>query len=317
MPLDARCVFVLGHGEPELRAALRLLTGEDAGAYRALSIERLAWAIAFNVTDDHLPKRSEAAHGKRSYLDYWPPDTPWADVWRVLNGPVGGDDGKRSALAELGASVACEYREEWQHPSGRPIDHDLARQAFAALYARSGRRVAGYVWSKFRERAGDPQQIAADAWARVFVDYWSAEATRRVLGTSAITSLVCGTAFYVGCDALRPQKRREDDEHPGVQAGLGQPRGARVEWRAADQADRVIAADLANHIDACRRTLPARQQIVARLAWDHQIRQVDLARTLGVSAPAVSQLLDKARTRMAKCLKDKGFDVSADGRAKK
>ena len=47
--------------------------------------------------------------------------------------------------------------------------------------------------------------------------------------------------------------------------------------------------------------------MAARLAWDYELRQVDVARRLGVSAPAVSQLLENARKAMRLCLKRNGL----------
>jgi DNA-directed RNA polymerase specialized sigma24 family protein len=167
--------------------------------------------------------------------------------------------------------------------------------------------VAGYVSGQFRRRAGDPQDIALEAWSRVFLDYWSGNAHKRVLGTSAISSLVCGTAYFIGCDALRRQKVEAvmDEQQPSPVYPRLSAAGMEPPAHGADE--EMATKELEHHVKACRAELPARQQLAARMVWDHTMRQVDVARKLGVSAPAVSQLLEKARAAMYKCLKSKGL----------
>lgn len=308
LAIDRRSALIRRGGEADLEATVRRLGHEGPEPYRDITVDRLAWAVAFNVSGGARPPQEKAYRGKRSYLDYWTRDTPWSHVWAVLKAPLPAesDGGPRTGLLELAASVACEHRGDWQNPAARPIDAERARHAFAALYTRHRSKVSGYCSSQFRSRAGNPEDIATEAWSRVFLDYWSADARKRVLGTSAISSLVCGTAYYIGCDLIRKQgapAARED----GPRAGTPPQPYAPAEWAPPDQTARLAAAEIDRHVKACRERLPARQQLVARLVWDHEIRQVDLARKLGVSAPAISQLLEKARRSMQNCLREKGF----------
>jgi RNA polymerase sigma factor (sigma-70 family) len=315
LALERRFVFVRRAGESDFDATVRRLQREAPDVFRALTVDRLAWAIAFNVNGAPAGSDSRAHRGKRRYLDYWTPDTPWSQVWAALRGhlPVDAGGGARTMLAELASSVACEHRDDWQNPAARPVDLEQAGLALAAVFERYRTTVAGYVARQFKQRAGNPEDIAMEAWSRVFLMYWSADARRRVLGTSAISSLVCGTAYFVGCDALRRLGVLVSRDEPDVAlAGAGlRPALAGSEWTPPDQAELVAAAELARHVQTCRERLPARQRLVARMIWDHEMRQVDLARRLGVSAPAVSQLLDKARRAMHKCLKEKGLSGAA------
>ena len=315
LALDARSAFVREAGEADLEAAVSRLQRSAPDTYRGLTADRLAWAVAFNVdAGQTAPERS--ARGKRHYLDYWTPETPWSQVWGAIAGPLpaaSGPAARRSALMELASSVACEQRGDWQHPAARRLDPALAESAFAALYDRNRATVVGYVSKQFKRHAGHPEDVANDAWSHVFQEYWSTDARRRILGMSAISSLVCGTAYYLACDIVRRQGKLVSRDQPEPGGRDGARVLAPAEALPPNQPGLVAAAELTRHVKSCRDRLPARQQIVARMVWDHEIRQVDLARKLGVSPPAVSQLLEKARRAMHKCLKDKGFSVSSGG----
>ena len=311
LPLERRCAFIRRAGESDLDTTMRRLLQDNPDAHRAMSAERLAWAVAFNVTGSTQGDTKPAPRGKRAYLDYWSADTPWAAVWWALASPLSEGDAASTGLLELCASVACEHRDDWQPPGARPVNTDWAQRAFTRLYERHNKKVAGYVSGQFRRRAGDPQEIAIEAWSRVFLQYWSADAHKRVLGTSAISSLVCGTAYYVGCDVLR-RERASLAEHARVGVGLVMAEPVGIDPRDKGPGDQMMAAELERYAKQCRETLPARQQIAARLVWDYELKQADVARKLGVSAPAISQLLEKARKMMHKCLKGKGL-VATDG----
>src|SRR5262245_58915520 len=112
---EERSAFVLDSGRAQLEEALRQLRHDDADAFAAMSIERLAWAVAFNVSYrwDSGVARSPRKH---CYLDYWPIETPWSDVWHALSAPTESEGDGRLRLTELAASVACEQRADWQHP---------------------------------------------------------------------------------------------------------------------------------------------------------------------------------------------------------
>lgn len=302
MSLEERFGFILRTGEADLETALRVLRRDDERTYGFLGIERLAWAIAFNVTGEGLPPPRRAGRAvKRSYLDVWSGAEPWSTVWQWLSEPVAGSTGHVGGLIELAASVACECRDDWQYPGAGPVEPADTEQAFSALYTRCTQKVISYVQAKFGRRAGDPQDIASEAWSRVFVDYWSKSATRRVLGGAALSTLVCGAAYFVGVDRLRQTGRVEPGDREGADLDAGQtpPR----------QVDDLTGRELARHIQECRRRLAARQQIVARMVWDHRQPQHEVALLLGNSDAAVSQLLKRARESMASCLVKRGFSL--------
>jgi RNA polymerase sigma factor (sigma-70 family) len=314
LALDARCAFVRQTGDAELEAAVSRLRRSTSEMHRGLTVDRLAWAVAFNV-DGGQPGGERNTRAKRSYLDYWTPETPWSQVWGALGAPRQGASGaaeSRSILTELAASVACEQRGDWQHPTARRLDPALAESAFAELYDRNRSTVVAHVTKQFKRHAGHPEDVANEAWSRVFLDYWSKTARRRILGTSAISSLVCGAAYFVACDIVRRQGKMvpRDEPDAGETGARARPLSP-GEALPPNQPGAIAAAELTRHVKACRALLPARQQLVARMVWDHEMRQVDLARKLGVSPPAVNQLLEKARRSMHKCLKDKGFSVSS------
>jgi len=303
MSLEERFQFVLRAMQADIEAALRELCRDHGPAYGFLGPERLAWAIAFNVTGEGLPlpKRTNLA-ARRSYLDKWPGATPWGTVWQWLKQPVAGAPSAGGGLTELAASVACECRNDWQYPGARPIRTADAQRAFTDLYSRHADKVTGYVQAKFGPRAGDPQDIASEAWARVFVDYWSATARRRVLGGAALSTLVCGVAYYIAADHLRRAGNAawEDAELAAVPTPAG-------------QADDLARRELARHVRECRKGLPARQQIAARLVWDHELPQREVALRIGNTDAAVSQLLKRARENMAACLEKWGYSRDEKG----
>lgn len=306
LAIEHRYAYVHREGRAELDAAIHRLRYEAPHVHRAVTIERLGWAVAFNVCGPAPSGQGRAHEIKRSYLDYWRPETPWSTVWSRFVAPLNaaGDRPTWTVLLELATSIACEHRDDWQPMSARPVNSDHAGVAFTTLLDAEKKKITGFVFNKFRQRAGPPQDIADEAWTRVFLGYWSQSAHKRVLGMSAISNLVCGAAYRIGCDVLRQQRASSSDD-----TLLALSHGSEGGKRPAGEepGDRLAAAELEQHMRICREELPGRQQVAARMVWDLEMPQVEVARQLGVSPPAISQLLAKARTAMHKCLKDKGL----------
>jgi RNA polymerase sigma factor (sigma-70 family) len=306
LALGDRCESLLRHGQESFESALRTL--DSVGVATRMDAHRLAWAVAFNV--DGLPLSGAIDEGSRrsgsGYRDRWPLDTAWPVLWSVLVRPLPQDDSSypSTLLSELALSVACEQREDWQHPSTRPIDSAVANQIFEFVYAENKLKVLG-VCRRFAVRGGEPEAIAHEAWSRVFCDYWSAHAPRRFLGLSRISTLVCQVARYIAIDSIRSQAPfvindedlSDDKSSPSVE-GLSE---------IFDPLANLAAEQLYSRVKKCMSQLPAKRQVVADMVWLRQMNARRVAQILRVSEPAISQHLNKARNLVAICLREHGF----------
>jgi RNA polymerase sigma factor (sigma-70 family) len=276
---------------------------QQAALPLTVSVERIAWALAFNV-DGALSSDAEdpgPARGIRSYCDRWSEETPWPVIWELLTKPAPSDRGDSSStlLSQLVCSVACEHRDDWQPPAARPVDVSAANGAFELVYVRNNGRVVGDVYRAFGRRAGDPDAIAHEAWARVFCDYWGSTARRRFLGLSRISTLACQVARYVAVDILRDRARATDDTTAIDEEVLKEFHAIGL---TSDGDSRLARAELKSQLKSCLARLPAKQRIVAEMVWFRQIRAKHAAEILGISEPAVSQHLKKAREAVARVL---------------
>jgi RNA polymerase sigma factor (sigma-70 family) len=298
-----RCQRILVWQRNELHAAIRALLAVDPALKGSVSVERLAWAVAFNVDGAELART--ASTGIRCYTDRWPHETSWTTVWATLAKPVLHQDSGESGftlLSELACSVACEHRDDWQHAEARPVAVAEANRAFEVVYQMNNPKVVGDVFRHFGHRAGEPEAIAAEAWARVFCDYWSMTARRRFLGLSRISTLVCQVSRYVAIDALR-ERARTSGEPPTLDDLSAQSSALRQDLGISnDPTLRLFGAQLEVHVKTCMKMLPARQRVVAEMVWFREIRSKRVAEVLGISEPAVSQHLKKARESVASCL---------------
>src|SRR5262245_41692958 len=150
LPIESRVALVQRTGGADIDAAMSRLRTTLPDVHAAVTSDRLAWAVAFNVTGASADSDPPPPHrGKRSYLDCWHANTSWGDVWSSLVAPRETEDrgagGTWTSLLELATSVACEHREDWQPPSARPLNRERAQAAFTSLYDRLRHKVAGYV----------------------------------------------------------------------------------------------------------------------------------------------------------------------------
>jgi RNA polymerase sigma factor (sigma-70 family) len=295
LPPEARCAEFLAQGRTDLAAA-RQAIASACGRIPPISVTDLAWAIASTLepgTEDG-PAASVSAYERR-----WSADTPWDEIWAELNvvrqDSRGGS--QTTLLRELAFSVSCEHRKDWRHPESAPLDPDAANDVFDALYARDRQRVGRHVHRRFGLRAGDPDGIADEAWARAFQTYWSAEARRRFAGLSRISTLVSQIAGFIALDVFREQEVARENLSDEDGSSL-----ARLAGLFDDPVNHLISQELHRQILCCARRLPARRQALVHLVWLRQHKAVEAARLLGISEPAVARHLKLAREALRECL---------------
>jgi RNA polymerase sigma factor (sigma-70 family) len=305
---EDRCAFLLQTGQDDLVFAIETLRECKAPFAAAMNPRRLAWALAWNL--DGNVDGSASRRGIRNYLDQWQPEVKWNTIWTFFAGPFPNGDSETTPLAELCLSLACEQRQDWQNESSRPLDLAAANEAFHFVYEKHKAKVAGDVFKRFGKRAGAPDVIADEAWARVFCDYWSVRARRRFLGLSRISTLVCQVAHNVAYDLVK------ELEKSGVSVDAGDrvrnPTTLEQLGLVADSSSQFQADELQKRIKSCLSLLPARQRIVATMVWVREMQAKRVAEALQISPPAVSEHLKKARDAMRKCLKMHGFLVSSE-----
>jgi RNA polymerase sigma factor (sigma-70 family) len=312
LPVEERCARLLRHDAEGLAAAVRKLKGMGAG--EGMDVDRLAWAVAFNM--DGAAVEGLAASevngragrgGAQGYRSRFPLNTAWSSIWAILVRPLareGSEDGE-TLLSELALSVACEQRGDWQHPGARALDSDAAHRAFEFVHERNRQKVLG-ACRGFAGRGGEPEWIAHEAWSRVFCDYWSARAPRRFLGLSCISTMVCGVARHIAFDAARHQARMtpSDEDPSDDRSGFVKKTDG-----GFDPTARIESDQLYRRARVCMDGLPARRRIVAEMVWFRQIGASRVAGILGVSEAAISQHLKKARDLVGMCLKQHGFHL--------
>ncbi|NGZ95614.1 MAG: hypothetical protein CV089_05705 [Nitrospira sp. WS110] len=182
---------------------------------------RLSWAVASNMGELPVTGSKRTERGVRSYQEWWALNAPFAELWRFLTKQfkVSNPGHTSTLLHELALSVLCEQKNEWQDPSSRPLDVQMANDAFDYVYNTNNKLVVGYVRKNFDERRLDnPEAIANEAWARIYGTHWHPEASKRFLGRCRISTLVCKIAHYVALDEISAPSTddgcvdREEDE---------------------------------------------------------------------------------------------------------
>jgi RNA polymerase sigma factor (sigma-70 family) len=312
LALEDRCACLLLHDQEGFASALR--TMDAMGISRGMNSHRLAWAVAFNING--VPASSANGHrtGRSAggYRDRWPADSKWPAIWSEFVRPLAEDNSghPRTRLSELALSVACEQREDWQNPEARPLDLDVADQAFQTVYETNQLKVLGTARAlcrRYPKLADEPEAIANEAWANVFCNYWSVGARQRFHGLSSISTMVCKVAQNKVIDAIRKQARFvSNDEDLDARV----PVSSKVNGQISDPTANVISEQLYRRAKECLSNLPAKQSVVAEMVWLRQMTANRVAQILGVSEPAISQHLSKARDVVRPCMKRHGFDLS-------
>lgn len=312
IPIETRAAQVLEHGFDEISTTLAKLSALNAPIPSSLDAERLAWSVAFNMAGAKpVPgERGGPPRGTHSYATRWPGEKAWASVWSELIAPLSNSETEdTSLLSELAMSVACEHRSEWQNPRARPVSFAEANRAFEYVYAVNRTKVMGAIVHVFGDRAGNPEWISNEAWARVFCDYWSANSRRRFLGLCRISTLVCQVGRHIAIDALRRQaplvsSDAQDESTPRRESVL-----LKGLVDNADPAEDIANEQLMAQVKECMAHLSPAQKVVAEMAWFRQLKAKRVAEILGISEPAVSQHLKKARERLRNCLKERGLEL--------
>lgn len=300
--MEERYALLIRHDREGFESALRVLG--DAAAN--MDVPRLAWALAFNLSG--FPIRSANVDGRSGggERDGWFSEVEWPTVWSLLVRPLARDDSGNSGtlLSELALSVACEQREDWQIPSARPLDLAAANRAFDRIYARDRLKVLA-VCGRYADAAGDSEAIALEAWSIVFCKYWSSDASRRFLGLSRISTLVCQVARNLAIDSFRRRARLVSSDEPGTEDKF--PASTRSFGGQSDPSARVEQSELNTRLRECMGRLAAKARIVAEMVWLRKIPANRAAQILKVSEPAISQHLKRSREAVGVCLKDHGF----------
>ncbi|MEM6671600.1 MAG: sigma-70 family RNA polymerase sigma factor [Planctomycetota bacterium] len=204
-------------------------------------------------------------------------------------------------LVDLVWSLACEQRPDWQEEAFSP---ETANSTFDALVTRDLEAVHAFVLGRMPALGTEAALDAAmDAFARAFQAYWSVEAKKAFRGQSRLRTLLCTIAHREGVRALD----RKDETvsldpalHDGPAAADGSQDGS-----FGDALQRALAD--------CLDELPPKRQLVATRRWEYEERPADIADALGISRPAVSNHLNKARPALETCLNGKG--IRWDGEA--
>lgn len=312
IPIEARAVQVLEHGHNEISATLAALRTRRAPLPPSLDPERLAWSIAFNVVGANPGPNEQGRQprGMHCYAARWPADRVWSAIWTEMASPLATTGQENiSLLSELALSVACEQRSDWQNPRARPIATADANRAFEFVYGLNKAKVMSAIAHAFGDRAGNPEWISDEAWARVFCDYWSVKSRRRFLGLCRISTLMCQVGRHIAIDALRQQGHLVSSDAQSEDPSRRESLLLQGLAEKDDPAEAIANKQLVAQIRECMKNLSASQKVVAEMAWFRQMKSKQVAETLAISEPAVSQHLKKARERLRNCLKEHGFEL--------
>ncbi|MDR4469799.1 MAG: sigma-70 family RNA polymerase sigma factor [Nitrospira sp.] len=350
LPLPARADWIYRVGDQAIAATMKYVEAAGMTIPRGLD-KRLTWAIASNMGESPVMSLAgtmqSTRRSVRSYQDWWTHDASFADLWGFLTRPfsLSNPDHSSTLLNDLALSVLCEQKNEWQDQPSRPLDIQLADDAFDYVHGMNSALVVGYLRKNFSGRLDDPESTAGEAWARMHRNHWRPDAAQRFLGRSRISTMVCQIAHNVAVDEMRKKERGKEVEvtkaawdndrsitnpgvvqirraashtrsKPTVSEGARQVIWAeRIEWIEQIETtigleDEVIGKELEKKVRDCLDQLPPRRRVVAYMVWFKKMRANEVALRLGITKSAVSQHVDKAREELRQCLRGHGFDVS-------
>lgn len=305
LSLEERSKLIMAHGAMDIARSVRTLEQDGLAVPKNLQ-ERIAWAVAWNI----------GIYSSGSAKKNWNLDTTWPEVWRLLTRSFKGSNLEpgRVRLDELALWVLCEQQQAWQSAGSEPLDPDLADAAVEFTYERDLGKVVGFLRKNYGHRAGEPEDLAYEAWARVLDNYWSPQAHLRFRGLSRISSFVCDVARYVAFDAFRAQKKEVSWEE--LQSNSGEKPGAlfrqliKVDKVETDPGEEVLVEELRHRLDECMQALSDRQRIAAQRIWLQGESAKAVAEDWGVSEAAISQHMKKARESVKGCLKRHGYQMN-------
>ena len=218
-------------------------------------------------------------------------DTRRDDTWEALQRTSESQPG--SALVDLVWSLACEQHPDWRQENYRK---ETADATFEALVNTHLEAIEAFVLGRLSTLGADgAMDVAIEALARAFEAYWSESASRPFRGGSRIRTLLCTIAHREGLQQLR-LREREIEYDP-----VGHDRAAEEPFDGAD-----FSSTLARAMEECLDELPPKRQLVATKRWRDDARPSEIAESLGLQRPAVSNHLNKAKPALAACLRGKG-----------
>jgi RNA polymerase sigma factor (sigma-70 family) len=276
-----------------------------------LSVERVAWAFAYNIRPP-VSKSAETLAAPRSYLKYFPPETPWTTIWLELTKVKDNRDPQSTLLHDFMLSVASEQCQSWQPPGSTLINTEVASRTFEFVYGANRSKVVGALWSKFGARFGDPVANADEAWARVFCNYWSINARERFLGLSRIWSFIFQVARNITIDQVRDSLRFSSSQLAPEDTN-GSDSMIKDFGLESSLDDKIAAQQLRKNVEKCMEQLAARQRFVAHMVWFRGLTAREAAKALKITEPAVSQHISKARHKVRICLETLGFRITGQG----
>jgi RNA polymerase sigma factor (sigma-70 family) len=276
-----------------------------------LSVERVAWAFAYNIRPP-VSDSAEVSTAPKSYLKYFPPETPWAAIWSEFTKEKNVREPQSTLLRDFMLSVASEQCQSLQPPGSALIDTETASRTFEFVYGSNRTKVVGALWSKFGARFGDPVVNADEAWARVFCNYWSINARERFLGLSRIWSFVFQVARNITIDQVRDSLRFSSSQLTAED--LSESDSVIKDFvLESNLDDRIAVQQLKKKIEKCMEQLAARQRLVAHMVWFRGLTARETAKALKITEPAVSQHVSKARHNVRMCLETHGIRVTGQG----
>jgi RNA polymerase sigma factor (sigma-70 family) len=119
--------------------------------------------------------------------------------------------------------------------------------------------------------------------------------------------LICGFGLHIGLDVLRATGSKvsiHGDGDSEVKTALLEGVGIKI-----DPAGNLNSQELRESLEKCVGQLPVKQRVIAELVWFRSIQASEVAHSLGISPPAVSQHVKKARESLRICLNSKGFEL--------
>lgn len=226
------------------------------------------------------------------------------DAWNLLLRESESHEG--SILVDYVWSLACEQRDDLRDDD---VSTDVAGEAFDALARNHIEAVNAFVLSRLpalgQEGALD---ATVEALARAFEAYWSRDAKRAYRPGARIRTLICTIAHREAVRTLKSggheitldpvaHDRAADDGAGASEDGFGED---------------GFGAALSRAMSDCLEELPPKRQLVATRRWRDEEKPSEIAESLGMGRPAVSNHLNKAKPALQTCLQSKGITWEAE-----
>ena len=310
LPLDQRAAFVERFGGDELATAIASLADARSRCALAVTPARVAWAMAYNVTVDHVsaPGTLSARFvGSTTAEERWTAATPWSAVWQFYTQPhnttvFAGDEQRphgRTLLRELARSVACEQRADYPW-SAAACDPALAQDCQNEVYELSRTRVSGVIarrvqWVDARD------EIISETWLRAMQSAWGPEAKRRFVGRSLLSSWLCAVALNTARNYTRAYARQRAREEPWTE-----PYANRLlaDSPVESRLDATHEVDLSVRFRECIERLPERDRELLSYFLDG-VPPVEIAKVRGTSPPTISQHQERLIRELRRCFADR------------